>query len=385
MKRFFLMLLFLLLGLEQVAATPEAISYGVEPSFSHDSSVIVYASMERGYRDIYMLDRSGKKEQLTEDIYWDGQPVFTPDGEAVVFISDRSGKRELWKIDLSLRNPVQLTKDGAWKSNPSVSAEGMIVFTAGRHPNMDIYLYDRGIVKKTTYLEDEIYSPIWSPDEKRIAFVRDGDLTVMNSDGTGLEILESEVYFRGLSWSVNDEILYIKRSNGYDIWRMHLKDRSKELIYSGISDSWEVNPAFSREGDIVFSTDKDGAYRVYLIENELSAAPIMELSEPLPVPVAEPAAAPSRNTVELSRPSTQSSDTLLAERQTNEEGVHPREINIPDDRVVPDEIIIPHDDVNSGESENPFHGGYTAFLLVSLAALVFILISQDKRRLLYRL
>src|SRR5207244_1527828 len=77
--------------------------------------------------DIYVMksDGSGEK-QLTNDIYKDRLPRFSPDGRRIAFFSNRSGNFEIWIIGTDGSGLQQITKDGkaskfirpAWRNRP---------------------------------------------------------------------------------------------------------------------------------------------------------------------------------------------------------------------------------------------------------------------------
>ncbi|GBE17867.1 translocation protein TolB [archaeon BMS3Abin16] len=398
-----LLLLLIALSLTPVNAEPTPVTVGFEPSYSASGGLITYAAIKGGVRDIYTVDEAGGIRQLTSDIYWDGQPVFTPRSEKIIFISDRSGSRELWQIRLDTLKTSQLTSSGTWKTDPAVGAGGEVAFVSGRHPTLDIYLLQGGVERRLTYLEDELYSPTWSPDAERLAFVRGDELMTINRDGTGLEKIASGVYHRGISWAVDGRILYLTRNVGYDLWSITVEGGEKELIYAGVTDSWEVNPAISGQGEIAFSTDKDGFYTIYemainippvLVDPavsepapatipELLPAPLVEVA-PAPLPVVETAAntIPENNKDELknAREDKLRSPDLLTSKD---------EITLPDPQVnvepvepvarAQDEIKIP-DHPPQPEGEIPINEGQIGFWLIAASALFVILIERLKYR-----
>src|SRR5690606_13998652 len=73
--------------------------------------------------DLWIRER-GAPRRLTDDVYVDRDPAFTPDGGSVVFASDRAGQLDLWRLDLSSGRVQPLTFGGAKSYAPAVSADG---------------------------------------------------------------------------------------------------------------------------------------------------------------------------------------------------------------------------------------------------------------------
>jgi Tol biopolymer transport system component len=407
MKILFYLALILVLTLPIGAlAEPNPLIGGVEPMFSQDGSLLSFASMENGYRDIFTVDRFGSKKILTQDIYWDGQPSFSADEKSVVFISDRSGNRELWEVNLFSKNLRQLTDGVGWKSNPSVSLTGAIAFTSGRHPNLDIYVLKGGVTRRLTHLNDEIYSLVWSPNGEKLAFVLGEDLMLMNSDGSALEKIGSNVYSRGLSWSSQGEILYLSKGVGYDLWKIDVEKLEKKLIYEGLTDSWEVNPTISRNGEIAFSTDKDGFYQIYLMEIPIASlqtppspveSPILQpelVPATLPVPISSPTDAPQPSKDVVKEPteienenrfeSTSETEIEVPEANFKEVGeIKVRDSFSKDEPTFnvfeKDEIVQPRISTNEVDNIIPDEGSQD-FLLLAIMGFIVISIEKLKSR-----
>jgi TolB protein len=67
-----------------------------------------------------------------------------------------------------------------------------LAFTSTRDGNAEVYAMNAngtGVVNLTTNAAESDYRPSWSPDGKKVAFLRGFHLFVMNGDGTGLRDL----------------------------------------------------------------------------------------------------------------------------------------------------------------------------------------------------
>ena len=95
------------------------------PVFSPSGTDIAFYSDRVGNDDVYVLHLGDKKLQRVAA--WqksDTAPSYSPDGSSLVFVSTRSGATELWVQDLrtlgpTASQPVQITSDRQFKSNPS--------------------------------------------------------------------------------------------------------------------------------------------------------------------------------------------------------------------------------------------------------------------------
>jgi Tol biopolymer transport system component len=105
------------------------------------------------------------------------------------------------------------------------------------------------MIGRRTLVRNAFY-PSWSPDGKRIAFVRDDDTVwVVRADGSGVHRVvgrEHGAVFSPLAWSpdsrrlafVADDVLYVVRENGTGLLRVS---------------RWRAaNPAWSRDGRSIY-------------------------------------------------------------------------------------------------------------------------------------
>jgi Tol biopolymer transport system component len=144
-------------------------------------------------------------------------PVLSNDGNYIAFLSNGNWKRGEVFIDLWLGNAhtgerikrlVKSTTDPNFEelrllySQSAFSNDGKtLAFTAQREGKDVLYLLDipsRNVRKRLDLNVDAVTGPSWSPDDKQIVFsgTRGGvtDLFIVNSDGTNLRAVTSDLY-----------------------------------------------------------------------------------------------------------------------------------------------------------------------------------------------
>ncbi len=124
------------------------------PSWSPDGKRIIFSSeMAEHFRggqtthEIYVIDADGGNQQrLTENLFDDWDPVWSPDGKRIAFASDRQGdfgNFEIYVMDADGGNQRNLTNhpNGDW--DPAWSPDGKwITFISERDGNSEIYVMD---------------------------------------------------------------------------------------------------------------------------------------------------------------------------------------------------------------------------------------------------
>lgn len=130
------------------------------PRFSSDGSRITFSGVRKsGFSDLFILDvKTGDYYSLTDDIYFDLDPAFSPDGTKIVFASDRnadgfSGYKNLYQIDLNTSEIKQLTSGQYEDQTPDFTEHG-IYFTSDRNGAFNIFLLDNNnkLTLQSTYV-----------------------------------------------------------------------------------------------------------------------------------------------------------------------------------------------------------------------------------------
>jgi Tol biopolymer transport system component len=160
------------------------------PVYSPDGLKIVFAGLANGQRDLYLADTSGDLlEKLTDDIYDDNYPTFSPDGNLLAFTSDRPlvdttdpgnypkfdqyGRYNIFLMDMESQSIKSLTEDGANNIYPSFSPiDNRLVYTSRVNGVASLYLID--LEDDTTYVLSDFLGdaicPSFSGKGSKIAF-----------------------------------------------------------------------------------------------------------------------------------------------------------------------------------------------------------------------
>ncbi|MBU2945814.1 LpqB family beta-propeller domain-containing protein [Zobellia uliginosa] len=144
------------------------------PVVSPDGNSVAFAALG----NLYVQVIGGELTQLTDDIFVDIDPDWSPDGQSIVFASDRTGKMNLWMMDLVSKEAKQLTDIKETTLAPSFSPDGKsIAFYATDARNV----WGRGVLSlldvssgEITAIHDPVFvpsKPSWSPDGRTMALM----------------------------------------------------------------------------------------------------------------------------------------------------------------------------------------------------------------------
>jgi Tol biopolymer transport system component len=229
-------------------------------------------------------------------------PSLSPDGNRIAFLSNGNEKRgelfiDLWLADARtgkrIKRLVESTLNPNFEelrllySQSSFSNNGrMIAFTAQRNGKDVMYLMDVARTAVTARIDlptvDAIWSPVWSPDDKQIAFsgTHGGitDLYIVNADGSGMRQLTNDEYGDlQPAWSPDGKKLAFTTDRSpetnlsilkFSKWRIAVMDlQSGAIEVLPNQGGLNLNPAWSPDGrQLAFVSDRTGIPNIFLFD-----------------------------------------------------------------------------------------------------------------------
>ena len=175
--------------------------------------------------EVYVMNADGSgQKRLTRNRGWDSQTAWSPDGRKLAFVSYRAGtppsttgspfgapagNDEVYVMNADGSAQRNLTRNAAGDNSPAWSPDGRkLAFVRKRAGNTEVYVMnaDGSAQRNLTRNAAGDNSPAWSPDGRKLAFVSDRDgnpeVYVMNADGTGqLNVTRSPANEGWFAWS----------------------------------------------------------------------------------------------------------------------------------------------------------------------------------------
>ena len=228
--------------------------------------------------ELYVVaaDGSGLR-RLTRDRFQDFSPTWSADSRTIAFVSHRGGGNPLMTVSAN-GGRIKRLATGGYYDEPDWSPDGrqLAVSLHAGADQTDIYVVNSdgsGLTQLTEADEEADTSPTWSPNGRRIAFVRTpslsdnslpmDDIYVMNADGRR-QVRLTRIDANYPAWSPNGRwIAFLSYGRkGYSMYRMNADGGGLRGLAGGDvgEPSWSPDGtkiAFERVGDI-YVMDADG-------------------------------------------------------------------------------------------------------------------------------
>jgi TolB protein len=207
------------------------------PDLSADGEWFVFDSIDNKQEDLFVARRDGTVlSQITQDVYKDRAPRWSPDGKKIAFLSDRSGRYEAWTInpDGSGLEQITHTSEDRWAQAPIWSPDGTriacnlqasapFIFEVGKPWNpSSLRVASPGGDFDTAY-----FAWSWSLDGSKIAGARDG-IVVFDLETEQLEQL-TDFGFRPIWLNDGRRLIFLYED------KIHLVDNSSKEVTEVLS------------------------------------------------------------------------------------------------------------------------------------------------------
>ena len=245
------------------------------PHVSRDGEWVVFDSQGGKQDDLFVVRRDGTNlRQLTDDLYKDRAPRWSPDAKRIAFFSDRSGKWEIWIINSDGSGLKQLTYTTGTTTNPLWSPDGSRIAYRNPEGSPSIIAVDKPWTEQSPQvlppnrdfdrwavfswsadgrkiagtkqlfgpqngiliydLESQHYErltdfggqPVWLSDGRRLLFQNQGKLYVIDSHSKKTHEIFSVTpnILQGLTLTRDDRLIYLSVvTTESDIWLLNLQ------------------------------------------------------------------------------------------------------------------------------------------------------------------
>ena len=263
----------------------EAVAH-LRPRWSPDGSRIVFQNLERTKFDLRVVVLAdGALSWLTDDLFQDLNPVWSPSGRSVFFSSNRGGGLNVWSLPVTPQGtpdgpPRQLTTGAGQDVEIAVSRNGRALAFSILRQNADLWRLPvdhatgraAGPPQQVVGSSREESRGSWSPDGTRIAFNcdRSGDMNIWIhtlADGSLRPLTRGPGGDYQPNWSPDGRTLayFSSRSGCPGIWTVEVAKGTTHQLSRGRH--IDVNPFFSPDGRrIAFQSDRAGRLEVWVMD-----------------------------------------------------------------------------------------------------------------------
>ena len=236
---------------------------------------LTYTSQANRQDDLYRMSlQDGALTRLTNHRAKDSHGVPSPDGRAIVFNSERVGWWKIWTVAADGSQVRQLTNpQGGADYFPSWSPNGTrIVFATGTAGNGDIVVMNADGTGAVSIAPDNGQDnfPVWSPAGDQIAFASDRDgswgIWLVDVAGGPARKVSGDLVAIEPAWSPDARSLVVQGDSGeaFDLYRIHLDGSPAERLTATPHD--DKRPDVSPDGKwLAFESDRAGGSQIFIM------------------------------------------------------------------------------------------------------------------------
>ncbi|UAT43128.1 hypothetical protein GUI12_03115 [Anaplasmataceae bacterium AB001_6] len=226
------------------------------PRLSSDQKKIVYISFDENFfSNVYLYDIKKERYKVIGNFIGGVSyaPRFSPDARNIILSRTNGTLTDLFLLNLKTGAAKKLTMKTAINTSASYSYDGKnVIFISDRAGAPKIYMMDidGSNQKRVTYGKGSYFSPVCSPKEDLIAFVKVKDrksyVGVIKSDGTGERLLTSGGILGSPTWSPNSRSIVFTRKEILGN-RKHSKSRIYMIDVNGKREREIITPHDAQE------------------------------------------------------------------------------------------------------------------------------------------
>lgn len=236
-------------------------------------SKLVYVGKKNGQKELYLSDYDGfGPKPLTSDQSLSLLPRWSPKGDKIVYTSYRQGSPMIYLRDMRSGGDKVISARKGLNIGAAWSPDGQKLAVTLSQDNPDIFLVDLtgSIIKQVTDHWGIDVSPTFSPDGTKIAYVsnRSGSPQIYIKDlqnGRDERLSYEGRYNTSPQWSSRNRIVFTGMVEGrFDIFSIDADGGDLRRLTEGSRNN--EDPCWSPDGRyIVFSSNRDGGYHLYLM------------------------------------------------------------------------------------------------------------------------
>ena len=240
----------------------------VQPSWSpHGKRIAFWSASASGQRNVWTIPAAGGDPvKVTDDIFYNWSPAWSPDGQYLFFASDRKGSMNLWRVRIDEETgevkgaPEPVTTSSQWNGPLGLSkGDGRIVYSArDERSGLEKVAFDpagpatAGPPVPITEVNRATLMGGVSPDGQWIlssSTAPQEDLFLVKPDGSGqVQLTNDSAKDRGPVWMSDGRVLFFSnRSGAWEAWAMHA-DGSNLIQLSHSGDKGVYRPINSPDG-----------------------------------------------------------------------------------------------------------------------------------------
>jgi Tol biopolymer transport system component len=245
----------------------------LDPCVSPDGLWVAFRRQAE-QEDLCLVRADGSAlRKLTDDVYRDRGPSWTPDGSRIIFYSDRSGRYEIWSVrpdGSELRQLSRTTGTTLWYPRMSTGArllaayndEGSTLF------NVDPVSLELSLPKTLPPVSDGIFffARAWSPNGRYLAgwagpssSSEEGDLVLFSPNDGAYTTIEANIHEDSLAWLADGSGLFYQTKGAIRVHDLESGNSMPVLEHEVLSGTYSFT--VSRDARRIFlsvsSTESD--------------------------------------------------------------------------------------------------------------------------------